>query len=71
MCPGQSRSNCSLETCGRGISLDVWHTELLMGDRKPPKKSSGSSNSHKAQQAKAQANRPPDPKAADKNKKKK
>jgi hypothetical protein len=41
-----------------------------MGDRKPPKKSSGSNNAHKAQQAKAQANRPPDAKGDKKGKKK-
>jgi len=41
-----------------------------MGDRKPPKKSSGSSDKHKAQGAKAQANRPPDAKDKSKGKKK-
>jgi hypothetical protein len=33
-----------------------------MGDKKPPKKSSGSSDKHKAQGAKAQANKVPDAK---------
>lgn len=42
-----------------------------MGDKKPKKKSSGSSAAHKAREDKAQANRPPDPKADDKSKGKK
>jgi hypothetical protein len=42
-----------------------------MGDKKPPKKSSGSNAAHKSKEAKAQANRPPDPKADQKDKGKK
>jgi hypothetical protein len=42
-----------------------------MGDRKPKKNSSGSSDAHKAKQAKHQAERPPTaPKSSDKGKKK-
>jgi hypothetical protein len=42
-----------------------------MGDKKPKKNSSGSSDAHKAKQAKSQAERPPvAPKASDKGKKK-
>ncbi len=42
-----------------------------MGDRKPPKKNSGSGDAHKAKQAKTQAERPPSaPRGDDKGKKK-
>lgn len=42
-----------------------------MGDKTPKKKSSGSSDAHKAKQAKAQAGKFMDAKADDKGKKKK
>ena len=42
-----------------------------MGDKAPKKKSSGSSDAHKAKQAKAQANKFLDTKAPDKSKGKK
>jgi len=42
-----------------------------MGDRKPPKKSSGSSDAHKAKKDKDQANRPPAPQDQSKGKPKK
>jgi hypothetical protein len=43
-----------------------------MGDRKPKKNSSGTSDAHKAKQAKSQAERPPTaPRADDKGKGKK